>query len=347
MLGAMSGPVDPADATSTTSDTEANTPSASSTSAQPGSAPPRVLLDCDPGHDDVIAIVVAARHTELIGITTVAGNAPLDRTTYNTLVVRDMLGIDVPVHSGADRPLVRGLEAAPDIHGASGLDGAALPAPTTPLDGTDAVRFIVDSCHGHDDLWLVPTGPLTNIALALRDDPTIAQRVAGISLMGGGSYGNRTAVGEFNIWGDPEAAAEVFACGAPIVMAGLDVTHQFRATPPRIARMREIGGTLATTLADLLFFFSDMYRAAHDEGTIDGAAIHDPLAILALTHSDLFTSVERHVAVETAGELTRGMTIIDERLVRHRMPTNTRVLTQVDAEQAYGIVVEAVEHFSR
>lgn len=307
---------------------------------------PRVLLDCDPGHDDAIAIVIAARHTELTGITTVAGNAPLDRTTHNTLVLRDMLGINVPVHSGADRPLVRELEAAPDIHGASGLDGAELPAPTTPLDGTDAVRFIVESCHEHDDLWLVPTGPLTNIALALRADPTIAQRVAGISLMGGGSYGNRTAVGEFNIWGDPEAAAEVFACGAPIVMAGLDVTHQFRATPPRIARMRAIGGTLAVTLADLLVFFSDMYRAAHDEGTIDGAAIHDPLAILALTHPAVFDRMARHVAVEIAGELTRGMTVIDQRLVADRPAANTHVLTRVDADQAYDIVIEAVEHFS-
>ena len=331
MLGGMSGRVDPASSTS---------------AASTASTAARVLLDCDPGHDDVIAIVVAARHTRLVGITTVAGNAPLDRTTYNTLVLRDMLGIAVPVHSGADRPLVRGLEAAPDIHGASGLDGAELPAPTTPLDGTDAVRFIVESCHQHDDLWLVPTGPLTNIALALRDDPSIAQRVAGISLMGGGSYGNRTAVGEFNIWGDPEAAAEVFACGAPIVMAGLDVTHQFRATPPRIARMRDIGSTLAVTLADLLTFFSDMYRAAHDDGAIDGAAIHDPLAILALTHPELFTRVARHVAVETKGELTSGMTVIDQRLVANRPAANTDVLTTVDAERAFDVVVEAVEHFT-
>jgi inosine-uridine nucleoside N-ribohydrolase len=332
MLGAMSGPA-------------VSAPDASARPS-PASPAPRVLFDCDPGHDDVIAIIVAARHAQLVGITTVAGNAPLDRTTYNALVMRDMLRIDVPIHSGADRPLVRELEVAPDIHGASGLDGADLPAPTTPLDGTDAVRFIVDSCHEYDDLWLVPTGPLTNIALALRGDPSIAQRVAGISLMGGGSFGNRTPVGEFNMWDDPDAAAEVFACGAPIVMAGLDVTHQFRATPARIARLRAIGGTLAATLADLLTFFSDMYLAAHDEGAIDGAAIHDPLAVLALTHPGLFTRAARHVAVETAGELTRGMTVIDERRVAHRPKANTDVLTKVDSDQAYDIVIEAVEHFS-
>ena len=317
------------------------------TGTTPGAAPPpRVLLDCDPGHDDAIAIVVAARHTDLVGITTVAGNAPLHQTTYNALVLRDMLGLDVAVHSGADRPLARDLEAAPDIHGASGLDGADLPAPTSPLDSTDAIDFIVESCHQHDDLWLVPTGPLTNIALALRADSSIAQRVAGVSLMGGGSFGNRTAVGEFNIWGDPEAAAEVFACGAPIIMAGLDVTHQFRATPPRIERLRAVGGTLAVTLADLLVFFSDMYRAAHDPGSIDGAAIHDPLAVLAVTHPEMFDRASRHVAVETNGELTRGMTVIDERHVVHRLAANTQVLTRVDAEQAYAIVVEAVEHFT-
>ena len=329
MLDAMSGPADPADPNSQSKD---------------GAL--RILLDCDPGHDDVIAIVVAARHTEMVGITTVAGNAPLEQTTHNTLVLRDMLGLDVAVHSGADRPLDRDLEAAPDIHGVSGLDGADLPVPTTPLDGTDAVRFIIDSCHEHDGLWLVPTGPLTNIALALRSDPSIARRVAGISLMGGGSFGNRTAVGEFNIWGDPEAAAEVFACGAPIVMAGLDVTHRFRATPQRIERLRQVGGTLAVTLADLLVFFSDMYRAAHDEGSIDGAAIHDPLAVLALTHPELFTRAARHVAVETNGRLTRGMTVIDERRVVHRLAANTDVLTSVDAAQAFDIVVEAVEHFT-
>lgn len=332
MLGAMPGPA--------LSAPDVPVPSS------PASPTPRVLLDCDPGHDDIIAIIVAARHADLVGITTVAGNAPLDRTTYNALVMRDMLHIDVPIHSGADRPLVRELEAAPDIHGASGLDGADLPVPTTPLDGTDAVSFIVDSCHRHNELWLVATGPLTNIALAFREDPAIAQRLAGISLMGGGSFGNRTPVGEFNIWDDPDAAAEVFACGAPIVMAGLDVTHQFRATPPRIAQLRDVGGTLAVTLADLLTFFSSMYLAAHDAGTIDGAAIHDPLAVLALTHPALFTRASRHVAVETAGDLTRGMTVIDERLVAHRQQANTEVLKNVDPDRAYDIVVEAVQHFS-
>jgi inosine-uridine nucleoside N-ribohydrolase len=184
-----------------------------------------VLLDCDPGHDDAIAIVVAARNTDLVGITTVAGNAPLTSTTHNALVMRDLLGIDVEVHSGSSRPLVGEPKHAGHVHGESGLDGADLPEPTTPLNGTDAAQFIVDACHKHDKLWLVPVGPLTNIALAMQKDPAVAQRIAGISLMGGGSFGNRSAMGEFNIWADPEAAQIVFSSGAPIIMAGLDVTH--------------------------------------------------------------------------------------------------------------------------
>lgn len=308
---------------------------------------PRVLLDCDPGHDDAIAIVVAARHTDLVGITTVAGNAPLHSTTHNALVMRDLLGIDVPVHSGAARPLVGEPEFAGHVHGESGLDGADLPTPTTPLDGTDAVEFIVESCRAHEDLWLVPVGPLTNIALALQAAPDIADRIAGISLMGGGSFGNRSTMSEFNIWADPEAAQIAFSSGAKLVMAGLDVTHQFQATPARIEQLRSIGGTLATTLADLLVFFSMMYQRNHDEGHLQGGAVHDPLAVLALTHPALFDRVERHVVVETKGEYTRGMTVIDERRLRERKPANTSVLTKVDADQAFDIVAEAVAHFTK
>ena len=307
---------------------------------------PRVLLDCDPGHDDAIAIVVAARNTDLVGITTVAGNAPLTSTTHNALVMRDLLDIDVEVHSGSSRPLVGEPKHAGHVHGESGLDGADLPESSTPLDGTDAVQFIVDACHRHDNLWLVPVGPLTNIAHALQKDPAIAQRIAGISLMGGGSFGNRSTMGEFNIWADPEAAQIVFASGAPMIMAGLDVTHQFQATPARIERLRSIEGTLATTLADLLVFFSMMYQRNHDEGHLQGGAMHDPLAVLALTHPTLFERVDRHVVVETQGEYTRGMTVIDERRLIERKAANVAVLTHVDADAAFDLVAEAVAHFA-
>jgi inosine-uridine nucleoside N-ribohydrolase len=307
---------------------------------------PKILLDCDPGHDDAIAILAAAHHADLVGITTVAGNAPLDRTTYNALVMRDLLGIDVPVHSGSDRPLVEATHFAPFVHGDSGLDGADLPAPVTPLDGTDAVRFIVDTCRTTEGIWLVPVGPLTNIALALRSAPDLVGRIAGISLMGGGTFGNRNAVGEFNIWADPEAAAIVFDCGAPLVMAGLHVTHQFQATPSRVDRIRAVPGVLTQVLAGLLEFFSGTYLGRHDAGAIEGAPIHDPLAVLALTHPDLFDRVRRHVAVETTGTLTRGMTVIDERRLVERPAANCDVLNEVDADAAFDAILAAIVHFS-
>jgi inosine-uridine nucleoside N-ribohydrolase len=307
---------------------------------------PRILLDCDPGHDDAMAIVAAARYADLVGITTVAGNAPLERTTYNARVMRDLLGLDVPVHAGSPRPLIAEAQSGAFVHGESGLDGADLPAPTTPLDGTDAVAFIVDACRTIDDLWLVPVGPLTNIALALRAAPDIAERVAGISLMGGGTFGNRTSTGEFNIWADPEAAAIVFGNGGRLVMAGLDVTHQFQATPERIDRIAALPGALAAVFADLFGFFSDNYLSRHETGSLRGAAVHDPLAVLALTHPQLFDRVDRHVVVETRGEFTRGMTVIDQRQVLARPPANCEVLTVVDDEAGFDLLVDAIAHFS-
>lgn len=310
-----------------------------------GNRPP-VLVDCDPGHDDALAIVAAAHHGDLIGITTVAGNAPLARTTQNALVIRDLLGLDVPVHSGASRPLLVEPMAAPSIHGESGLDGADLPAPTTPLDGVDAARFIVDTCRRRPGVHLVPTGPLTNIALALRLAPDLVDHIAGISLMGGGSFGNRTAAAEFNIWADPHAAQIVFEAGVPLTMAGLDVTHQFQATPSRIQSVRDIGGgLLSTVLADLLDFFSSMYRSRHDEGALDGAAMHDPLAVLAVTHPDLFDSVRRHVVIETSGRHTRGMTVIDHRRLIERQDPNCTMLTAVDSDRAFDVLRQAIASF--
>jgi len=310
-------------------------------------ARPRILLDCDPGHDDAVAIIAAARYADLVGITTVAGNAPLERTTHNARVMRDLLRLDVPVHSGSPRPLVAEPSFGAFVHGESGLDGADLPAPTTPVDGADAVSFIIDTCRSTDDVWLVPVGPLTNIALALRTAPDLVERIAGISLMGGGSFGNRTPLAEFNIWADPEAAAVVFESGAALTMAGLDVTHQFQATPERIERIRSIGGQLAAVLADLFEFFSANYLSRHDAGSMRGAAVHDPLAVLALTHPDLFDRSERPVAIETTGRLTRGATVIDTRHILERQPANCDVLTRVDHDAAFELIFDAVAHFSR
>ncbi|MGD9703638.1 MAG: nucleoside hydrolase [Acidimicrobiia bacterium] len=302
---------------------------------------PRIILDCDPGHDDAIAIIVASAHTDLLGVTTVAGNAPLERTTRNALIVLDLIGrADVPMHSGAERPLVAPARHADHIHGESGLDGATLPSPSRPPTSADAVEFIVDTCRATEGVWLVPVGPLTNIALALRAAPDLAGRIAGISLMGGGRFGNRTAAAEFNIWADPEAARIVFGYGGPLTMAGLDLTFQLQATAARIEAVRAVGTELATLFADLLVFFSHSYVSRHEH--LHGAPVHDPCAVLALTHPQLFTSRMAHVEIETAGTVTRGMTLIDDRALVERPAPNCRVLQSIDDDAAFDVIVEAV-----
>jgi len=251
-----------------------------------------------------------------------------------------MLDLDVEVHSGAGRPLVVEPAFAGYVHGESGLDGADLPEPSRPLDGTDGVQFIIETARANPGCHLVVTGPMTNIALALRSDPTLGDHIAGISFMGGGTFGNRTAMSEFNFWADPHAAAVVINSGLPLIMAGLDVTHQFQATAPRIAQVKEIDGQLANVLSGLFDFFSANYSSRHDD--MEGAAVHDPLAVLALTHPDLFTSEERFVDVVIEGEHTRGMTVVDQRTLIDRPAANCTVLTKVNADAAWDITAEAI-----
>lgn len=265
--------------------------------------PVPVVLDGDPGPDDAVAIVVAAHHAELLGISTVAGNAPLEDTTRLAVQVRELLAIDVPVHPGG-------------------------------------VDLLVDVCRRRPGTWIVATGPLTNVARALRRAPDLAGCVGGISLMGGGTFGNRTPVAETNIWLDPEAAEVVVGYGGPLVMAGLDVTHQLIATPDRLDELGAVPGPLAELLHGLVAARSQTYAASHDD--LPGAAVHDPCAVLAITHPHLFQRRSRHVAVETAGHLTRGMTVIDRRSLVDRPPPNCEVLERVDADAAWAAIVEAV-----
>lgn len=304
-----------------------------------------IILDCDPGHDDAMAIVVAARHTNLIGITSVSGNAPLDATTRNAIIMRDLLGLDCPVHAGAERPLIREPKHAANVHGKSGMDGSNLPQPSGPPASNDAVGYIIETCRAQEGIWLVPIGPMTNIALALRAAPDLASRIAGISIMGGGRFGNTTAAAEFNLWCDPEAADIVFRYGGPLVMAGLDLTHKFQATPERIEMVRALPGTLAPILTDLFDFFSGTYRSRHHN--IVGAPVHDPCAVMALTHPQLFTRRRSHVQIETHGTITAGMTLFDDRDLKEVPEPNCEVLTDLDADAAWQVLVEAIAHFSR
>ena len=289
-------------------------------------------------------MVVAARHTELLGITTVAGNAPLDATTRNAIIMRDLLELECPVHSGANRPLTRPPRHAEYVHGKSGMDGAQLPEPSGPPASHDAVGFIIDSCRAREGVWLVATGPLTNIALALRAAPDLAGRIAGISLMGGGTFGNSTAAAEFNLWCDPEAAHMVFSYGGPLIMSGLDLTHRFQALPERVEAVRALPGRLAGVLADLFDFFSGTYRSRHHH--IEGAPVHDPCAVMALTHPQLFTRRRAHVEIEMHGRLTAGMTVIDQRDLKEVPDANCDWLTGIDAAAGWQVIVEAIAHAS-
>ena len=310
----------------------------------------RVVLDCDPGHDDALAIALACAHTDLLGVTTVGGNVGLDRTTRNALQVLDLIGRpDVAVHAGAPHPLVNELREATNIHGQSGLAGAELPPPSRQPTSEDAVGFLVETIHREHaqnanagrGLWLIVTGPMTNVALAFERDGGLATKVAGVSFMGGSTHvGNWSATAEFNIWADPEAADIVVRSGAPLVMAGLNISHQFQATPERIAALREAGGTTALLFADLLDEFSDRYRARQFD--VVGAPMHDPLAVLALTHPELFVVYQARLDIETAGTQTRGMTVVDQRSFREMPTPNCRVLQSVDAEAAFALIVEAL-----
>jgi inosine-uridine nucleoside N-ribohydrolase len=270
------------------------------------------IIDCDPGHDDVMAILLAARTMDVRGITTVHGNASLVDTTRNARQVVEFAELThIPIAQGYARPLVRAPRYAPVVHGKSGLDGPTLAPPTVALHSQHAIDYILDSSHSIADLHLLPIGPLTNIAAALNLDPSLASRVKQISLMGGSlTFGNATPAAEFNILCDPEAAHVVFTSGIPIKMIGLNVTQQVLALPEYRQRIRDMGTTTGTHVADMLDFYS------HGEGGgtgLPGGAMHDPLAIAALIEPDVLTFEPMHVAVETTGTYTAGMTLCDGR----------------------------------
>lgn len=270
----------------------------------------RIILDCDPGHDDAFAILlsVASKEIELLGVTTVVGNSYLENTTKNARTVLDLFDIDVPVFAGCDKPLFRNVIVAPDIHGKSGLEGAQLPPAKRPIERLHAVDFIAQTLEKYSDVVLVPTGPLTNIALFMIRYPHLIKRIALIVLMGGGiAFGNVTPAAEFNIFADPEAAKIVFQSGVPIVMAPLDVTHQVVVTEEEVRKMRLLGAEF-DLLADLLVFFKSTYKRVFG---IEGVPLHDPCTVMYLIHPEIFETKDYHVDVETKGELTYGQTVVD------------------------------------
>jgi inosine-uridine nucleoside N-ribohydrolase len=297
-----------------------------------------VLVDCDPGHDDVLAILTAASFADLVGITTVAGNAALAHTTRNALVTCELAGIDVEVHAGAAGPLSGLTRDATHVHGREGLDGIEIPVPATAAAGDDAPGFIVERALNTKGLWIVAVGPLTNVASALRLAPKIAKRIAGISIMGGGTFGNATAAAEFNIWADPEAADVVFRSGARVRMCGLDLTHQVCADGEFIAWIEQLGTPLGDFVGALLGFYAE--RILELTGDNDLAALHDPCAVLAVTHPELFVFANHRVHVELVGTHTRGMTVIDQRVARGPV----EVAWSIDADAALELIGQAVSN---
>jgi inosine-uridine nucleoside N-ribohydrolase len=302
--------------------------------------PRRIILDCDPGHDDAIAILLAHAHpaVELLAITTVAGNQTLDRTTRNARRVCDLGRITgVPVAAGCDRPLLRELVTAGEVHGASGLDGVDWPDERTPVASTHAVDLIVDLVMASPgEVTLVPIGPLTNVAMALRREPAIARAVREVVLMGGSfSRGNQTPAAEFNIYVDPEAAAMVFAAGWPLTMIGLDLTHQALVTPEVAERVAALGTPVATTVTRMLRFYAS--RASLP----GGVPLHDPCAVARVITPSLIECRDAFVAVETSGAWTRGMTVTDF-TGRLGHPVNAQVATALDVPAFWDLLLGAL-----
>lgn len=309
-----------------------------------------VIIDCDPGQDDAINLLfalAAPAELDVLGITAVAGNVPLDLTERNARLMCDIAGrSEIPVYAGCDQPLQRKLITAENVHGRSGIDGIDIVSPHCPLQEEHAVDFIVRTLRAAApaSLTLVPTGPLTNIASAIQKDPSILAAVREIVLMGGAMRegGNTTPSAEFNILVDPQAAAIVFACGRPIVALGLDVTHQVLANRERVARIRDIDNRPAQATAGMLEFFSRYDSVKYGA---DGAPLHDPCTVAWLLCPDLFQSKSCNIMVETQSELTIGHTAVDFWGVSGR-DANADWVYAVDAEGFYELLTARLAGYS-
>lgn len=304
---------------------------------------PPVILDCDPGHDDALAIALALSEPTLdvLAITTVAGNAGLARTTRNAGRILALAGrAEVPVAAGAAAPLVREPWIPVSFHGESGLDGADLPEPAVPPDPRSAVELTAAMVRAAPaPVTLVATGPLTNVGLFLRAAPDLHDRIAEIVVMGGSlGLGNTTASAEFNMWADPEAAAIVFESGLPLRMAGLDVTHQALMLPDDVAALEGLGTRAGMVFADLMRFFAIHHR---DRYGWDGPPIHDAVAVAWLIDPSLVGSQPMRVDIDTSDGPSRGRTVADPEGLTGR-PPNVEVGLEIDRERLMAMLVEAV-----
>ena len=306
--------------------------------------PRKIIIDTDPGQDDAVAILLALaspEEIEVLGITCVAGNVPLELTSKNARIVCELAGrTDVKVFAGCDRPLGRDLVTAEHVHGKTGLDGPDLPDPQMPLAEGHGVDFIIEQvrAHGPGEVTFCPLGPLTNIATALQKAPDIAGKVAEIVLMGGGYFegGNITPTAEFNIYVDPQAADIVFKSGIPIVVMPLDVTHKALVTQPRNDAFRALGTKVGVAVAEMTDFFERFDKEKYGS---EGAPLHDPCVTAYLIKPDLFQGRHINVEIETQSELTMGMTVADWWRVTDRKP-NATFMGDVDADGFFSLLTE-------
>ncbi|MGY3915285.1 pyrimidine-specific ribonucleoside hydrolase RihA [Aeromonas australiensis] len=306
-----------------------------------------VILDCDPGHDDAIALILALASPELkvLAVTTSAGNQTPDKTLNNALRILTLLGRDdIPVAAGAPKPLARELIIADNVHGESGLDGPTLPDPAFAPQAMTALELMAKCLReSPEPVTLVPTGPLTNIALLLAAHPELKLKIARIVLMGGAAgAGNWTPAAEFNIYVDPQAADMVFKSGIPITMCGLDVTHEAQVMDEDIERVRAITNPVAQCVAGLLDFFMIYHR--DPKWGFAGAPLHDPCTIAWLLAPELFHGVECRVDIETSGEHTVGMTVVDRYGLTGK-PANALVLLGLDRPGFIELLVTRLRAF--
>jgi purine nucleosidase len=307
--------------------------------------PQKIILDCDPGHDDAIAMILAhgSPEIELLAVTTVHGNQTIEKVTRNALVIAEVAGITgIPFAAGAGRPLVRQPQYAGAIHGESGLDGPVLPEPTMELDPRHAIDLIIDTVMENEPgtVTLVPTGALTNIAMAVRKEPRLAERVKEVVLMGGGYHvGNRTPTAEFNIIIDPEAAHIVFNEKWKLTMVGLDLTHQALATPEVLAEIERVGTVPSRFVSDVLGFFAKTYL---EEKGFDSPPVHDPCTVAYLIDPTVVEVVKVPLDIELSGTLTLGMTVAD---FRRPAPDDctTFAATTLDHAKFWALIVDALK----
>lgn len=309
----------------------------------------KVIIDCDPGQDDAVALFLAMSspdELDILGITTVAGNVPLELTQRNARMMCDIAGLtDLPVYAGCERPMVQEPITAEYIHGNTGIDGVDVFEPDTALQQGHAVDFIIETLLAADkeSVTLVPTGPMTNVATAIQREPAILDSIQEIVAMGGAMRegGNRSPSAEFNILVDPHAADIVYNSGKPVTALGLDVTHQVLSTRERVACMRALNNAVAVATADMLSFF---HRYDTKKYGSEGAPLHDPCTIAWLLRPELFATRRCNLSVEKESELTLGHTAVDFWHVTDR-PHNVDWAYEVDADGFYDLLIDRLARF--